>query len=171
MTAVLAPQPIAGVSTSQEGPIDIVYASIAATALGRLIGAIMDCIPVRIWGVKVSNLLFGLPLAPLGLTCYLLRNIFGQHYELTNRSVAILSAGGVRQRQVALKDIASVEVDVRPGQEFHHAADLVLLNAKGDEILRLAGTPRPERFRRNILEARDARLQSDESLARINKRS
>jgi hypothetical protein len=131
---------------------------------------VKDCIPIRISCVKLSNLIFGLPLAPLGLACYLTRNIFGQRYELTNRSLGILSAGGVRLKQVALKDVADIAVEVRSGQEFSHAADLVALNSKGDEILRLAGVPRADRFRRIILDARDARQQSDESLARINKR-
>ena len=171
MSAVLVPQPIAGVASSQEAVIEVVYASIGATALGRLIGVVMDCIPVRIWGVKVSNLIFGLPLAPLGLLCYLLRNIFGQRYELTNRSVAILSAGGARLKLVSLKDIAEIAVEVRSGQAFSHAADLMILNSKGDESLRLPGVPRPDRFRRVILDARDARVQADDSLALISKRS
>ena len=42
------------------------FPSVAASGIGRLIGQIMDSIPIRIFGVKLSYLLFGLPLAPLG---------------------------------------------------------------------------------------------------------
>jgi hypothetical protein len=171
VTAVAAPpQAIAGVSPGQERVIEIFYPSVAAGGLGRLIGTIMNSIPVEIWGVKLSYIIFGLPLAPLGLALYLGRALFGGRYVLTNRSISNRTVGGRVIKEVALKDVAEVAIDSIPGQEFHHAADVVILNAKEDEILRLAGINRPDRVRHVILDARNARRQNDESLANINKR-
>jgi hypothetical protein len=112
-----------------------------------------------------------MPLAPLGLIGYLQLKVTGQRYTVTNRSVSVRGAlTGQTVKQVALKDVADVTVEVLGGQEFYRAGDVVLRNAGGDEILRCAGVPQPERFRHVILDARDARLQNDEALAAINKR-
>lgn len=171
MPAATASQPIAGVSPSQERVLDVVYPTVAVTAPGRLIGSIMDCIPVQIWGMKLSNLLFGLPLAPFGLIGYLQLKVLGQRYILTNRSISIAGVlNGAVVKQIALKDIAEVAIEVRSGQEFHRAGDLVLLNAKGDEIARLSGVARPDRVRRLIVDAREARGQAEDALAVIGKR-
>ena len=53
------PQAISGVSTGQN-EIMTVYPSICAGGLGRLLGKLYECIPVRIpfLGPKISNLLF-----------------------------------------------------------------------------------------------------------------
>jgi hypothetical protein len=164
------PQAIAGVSPAHEREIETEVPSIAATGLGRLIGGLMSCMPA-IGSVRLSYLLFGLPLAPLGLVVYLLKKVVGQRYTVTNRGVSIgrIISGQV-VKQVPLKDIAGVDVEVLGGQEFFRAGDVVLRNGRGDEILRCAGVPQPERFKHVILEAREARLQSDEALAAINKR-
>jgi hypothetical protein len=121
--------------------------------------------------VKLSYVLFGLPLAPFGLALYLLMKLIGRRYTVTNRAVSVGKiVSGQVIKQVALKDVADVEVDVLGGQEFFRAGDVVLRNASGDEILRCAGVPQPERFKHVILDARAARLQSDEALATINRR-
>jgi hypothetical protein len=165
------PQAIAGVSASQEREIETEFPSIAAVAPGRLLGSLLESIPARIGGIKLSYLIFGLPLAPLGLVGYLQLKVTGQRYTVTNRSVSVRSAlTGQLVKQVALKDIADVTVEVLGGQEFYRAGDVVIRNASGDETLRCSGVPQPERFRHVILEARDARLQSDEALALISKR-
>jgi hypothetical protein len=170
--AATVAQPIAGVSPSQDRVVEVVYQTIAAAAPGRLIGSIMDCIPVRVGGVKLSNLIFGLPLAPFGLAGYLMLKVFGRKFILTSRSINIATPLTARVlKQVPLKDVAEVEIDVRSGQEFHHAGDLVLLSAKGDLLARLEGVSRPDRFRRLIVDTRDARIWSEESLAVISKRA
>lgn len=172
MSTATVAQPIAGVSPSQERVVEVVYQTVAASAIGRLIGSVMDSIPARVGGVKLSNLLFGLPLAPFGLIGYLVLKVVGRKFILTNRSISIATAlTGRVVKQVPLKDVAEIEIDVRSGQEFHHSGDLVLINAKRDEIARLEGVSRPDRFRRVIVDTRDARLRSEESLAAITKRS
>jgi hypothetical protein len=170
-TATVA-QPIAGVSPSQERVVEVVYQTVAASAIGRLIGSVMDSIPARIGGVKLSHLLFGLPLAPFGLVGYFVLKLTGRKFILTNRSISIATPLlGRTLKQIPLKDVAEVAIDVRSGQEFHHSGDLVLMNAKGDDLARLEGVSRPDRFRRLIVDTRDARLRSEESLALISKRS
>ncbi len=173
MVAAVAapPQAIAGVSAGQEREIETTWPSIAAVGPGRLLGSLMDSIPIPIGKIKLSYLIFGLPMAPLGLIGYLQLKVTGQRYTVTNRSVSVCGAlmGGII-KQVQLKDVAEVAIEVLSGQEFYHAGDVVLLNKSGDEILRCAGVDRPDRLRRVILESRDARMQNDDALANINKR-
>ena len=166
--ATLATQPICGVSSNSETEIRSRYPSIAATGLGRLIGMLCESIPTKVWGVKVSYLIFALPLAPLGSLLYILQKLTGVKYTLTNRSVRVWSVIGVAQkRSVALSDIGEVELSVQPGQEFYHAGDLTLVGEKGDVLLTISGIARPDIFRENILRARDARAATEESLATI----
>jgi hypothetical protein len=170
MTTVVE-SPIAGVTPNRETLIEEVWPSIAATAPGRGIGQICNSIPAKINGVKISQLLFGLPLGAIGALIYLGTKVTGQRYSLTNRSLRILSSIGDRLfSQVKLSDIAEIRVVTRPGQEFHNAADLEIRNGAGDVIMTLQGVVRPDRFRQVILDAREARLKSDASLAAINAR-
>ncbi|MBI1310313.1 hypothetical protein GC176_03320 [bacterium] len=166
--ATLATQPICGVSSSSETEVRSRYPSIAATGLGRLIGSICDSIPVKIWGVKLSYLIFALPLSVPGVLVYVLQKLTGVKYTLTNRSVQVWSVIGAHQlRGAALTDIEDVELTVQPGQEFYHAGDLTLVGAKGDVLLTISGIPRPEIFRENILKARQARVATEEARAAI----
>lgn len=167
----MKPQAIAGVSAGADSELESVYPSIAATTLGRLIGVICDSIPLRIGGVKLSALLFALPLAPLALLPYFFMKLFGQRYIVTNRSVRIASTLGVRMfREIPLGEIDNIAVDVQSGQAFYHAGDLVLLKPSGDAIATLEGVSRPFRLRQIILDAREARRENDASLATINAR-
>lgn len=166
--STLATQPICGVSSTSETEIRSRYPSIAAWGPGRFIGMLCESIPTKIWGVKVSYLIFALPLAPLGSLIYILQKLFGVKYTLTNRSVQVWSViGATQHRSVALTDIDDVELSVQPGQEFYHAGDLTLVGAKGDVLLTISGLPRPDIFRENILRARQARTATEESLATI----
>ncbi len=153
--------------------IMVVYPSIAADAPGRLIGMAMYSIPFPFSkNLKLSALLFGLPLAPLGLALYALQKMFGQRYVLTNRSVQIWSAIGQRLiGEVPLSQIAGIEVHEHAGQEFYHAADLQMLDVGGNVMLTLAGVPRAEVFRQTILKARDARNQVEAALTTIGSRA
>ncbi|MBX3442034.1 MAG: PH domain-containing protein [Planctomyces sp.] len=171
MSTAVAPQPIAGVSPSQERAIEVVYPSIASLGSGRLIGSILESIPASIGGVKLSHMLFALPLAPLGLALYLVRGIFGLRYAINSRSVAILNSGGRVERKVSLSDVRDIVVDQQPGQEFYHAADVVLVGTDGSELMRMAGISRPERVRRLLIDSRDAYVQNAEALTAIGKRS
>jgi hypothetical protein len=68
--------------------------------------------------------------------------------------VAVLR--GIRptvERFVDLDRFESIEVLVRPGQEWYHAGDLIFRNG-ALETFRLPGVPRPETFRQTCLKAR-----------------
>jgi len=93
-------QAIAGVSPTSEARIMTEFPSVAASGIGCLIGKLMDSIPVSICGVKLSYLVFGLPLAPLGMLLFLLNRPFGARYILTNRSVQVWSSLGTQRTAV-----------------------------------------------------------------------
>lgn len=160
-------QAIAGVSPTTEARIMTEFPSVGATAIGRLIGQLMDSIPLRIFGVKLSYLLFGLLLAPLGLLIFLL-NKLGSRYVLTNRSVQIWSAmGSERSSSVDLNEIAEVELDQLPGQKFFRASDIRLKAANGKTIMRLAGVADAGAFRNAIQQAMQSRRLVQSSMATI----
>ncbi|MGD9855825.1 MAG: hypothetical protein AB7U20_12845 [Planctomycetaceae bacterium] len=169
--SVVKPQAISGVSAGHEALIETVYPSIAASGIGRLIGSLCDSIPVRIAGIKLSYILFGPLMAPFALFGYTLFKLADRRYVLTNRSLRVLSSlGDSLKAEVTLREIDNIAINVREGQTFYHAGDLVMRKSNGDQLLTLPGVPRPGRFRQVILEARDARQLSDASLATINAR-
>ena len=104
-------QAISGVSADSENEVMTVWPSIAASALGRVLGLLYDAIPIKIFGVKLSYLLFPLPTSPLGVVLYFWLKIFGYSYMLTNRSMQRWS--GLDKRlvsQVSLSEIDEVEI-------------------------------------------------------------
>jgi len=161
-------QAIAGVSPTSEARIMTEFPSVAASGIGCLIGQLMDSIPVSIFGVKLSYLLFGLPLAPLGMLLFLLNRPFGARFILTNRSVQVWSALGTQRTAVVnLNDIVDVELDQRSGQAFFRASDICLKAANGQTILRLAGVCDAGPFRNAIQGAMQSRRLVQSSLATI----
>lgn len=167
----MKPQAIAGVSAGLDREIETVYPSIASTGIGRAIGAICDSVPLRVGGIKLSALLFALPLAPVAVVPYALLKLFGRRYVLTNRVLRITSAlGGRLYREIGLGEFENIGIEFHTGQQFYHAGDLVLLKANGDAVATLPGVPRPERFRQILLDARDARLSCDAALATMTAR-
>lgn len=169
--ATVKPQAISGVSSEAESIIMVVWPSIACTALGRLLGSICDSIPLKIGGIKLSYILFALPLASVASLLYFILKLFGERYVLTSHAVQKWSSIGVQMTgEVPLTDIAELLIEQRAGQAFYHAADLQLLSSSGDRLLRLEGVPRPEVFRQTIIEARDARLQVQSALDAIASR-
>jgi hypothetical protein len=152
-------QAIAGVSPTKE-----------ASVPGRLIGRVMDRIPVKVCGIKFSYLLFGLLLAPLGALLFFAR-LLGSRYILTNRSVQIWSSlGSQRTNSVDLAEIETVELDQQAGQAFFRASDIRLKAKNGQTLLRLAGVADAGAFRSNIERAVQARRLVQASLATINAR-
>ncbi len=172
MVMELKSQAVAGVSANQEVLIETVYPSIAGSWIGQVIGNLCESIPLRIGGIPLSYFLFGPLVAPFAFLGYVQYKLSGEKYQLTNRSVQRRSAlGGRLNQQIALQEIAEIAIDVLPGQEFYHAGNLLLLNAKGEEVMTLEGVVRPERFRQIILETREARVRSDDALATIDARA
>ncbi|MEZ6040503.1 MAG: PH domain-containing protein [Planctomycetaceae bacterium] len=164
-------QAIAGVSSSTESNVMTVYPSVCANAFGRLLGQLYGCIPIRIFGHKLSTLLFALPTAPIGAPLYLLTKVLGSRYVLTNRSVQIwASLGAQKLRQVDLSEVDSVELEQRAGQEFFRAADVRLKSASGQTLLLLPGVGDAGAFRNAIQRTTEARRMVKSSLSTINAR-
>jgi hypothetical protein len=165
------PQAISGVSPDHETVIEELYPSIAETAIGDFIHRILDSIPNRIWGLKISNVLFGLPIAPLAATVYLWTKVFGSKYVVTNRVVKRVNSVGYRQHEsIPLSQIVSTSVDPDSRRIFYKTGDVRLVGAGGESLMLLRGVPRPDRFCQVIQEASDAKRQVAASLARINAR-
>lgn len=171
---VAATQAIAGVSSSSEAEIEAVYPSIAANILGQIIGVIMGgvsaALPILILRLP-AMIIVGAAMIPFGLLSYACQKLFGSCFVVTNR--------GVHQRRVfgyglvdsvALTDIQGIDIQTQGGYEFHRVGDVVLQNASGAPIMTIFAIQHPERLRQIILDARAARLASDESLAHIRGR-
>ncbi len=78
---------------------------------------------------------------------------------------------GVRTlSQTPLADMKEILIQELPGQAFYKAADLVVRGADRKTILRLEAVQRPAVFRQTILEARDARVTTEQSLKAIESR-
>ncbi len=164
-------QAIAGVSPTSEARIMTEFPSVAASAMAGMVGMLMDSIPISIFGVKLSYILFGLPLAPLGALLFLLNRPFGARYILTNRSVQIWSSLGMQRSGVVdLNDIADVELDQLPGQAFFRASDIRLKGANGQTIMRLSGVCDAGAFRNAIQRTMQSRRLVQSSLATIDAR-
>lgn len=163
-------QAITGVSPNYETVIEDVYPSIAATGIGQALNGLYECVPFRIWGIKLSHV-FALVTAPIGALVYLLMKAFGSRYVVTNRSVRRMSAIGFQlMESVPLTQIAEVTIDPDSRQTFYRTGDIRLSNAGGDTLLLLRGIPYPERFQQVILETRDAKNQTAAALAMIQAR-
>lgn len=164
-------QAIAGVSPTAESRIMTVYPSISATGIGRLLGLLYDCIPLRIFGPNLSTLLFALPTAPLAALLYLLTKATGQRYVLTNRAVQIWSSLGAHKLgSVDLSQVEDVDLEELPGQAFYRAADIRLKGSNGQTLLRLSGVGHPGAFRNAIQRAIQARRLVQSSLTTIGAR-
>jgi len=174
-------QAIAGVTppTQREVTNMVVWPSIAATKLGRLLGTIYQWTAgFKIGGVPVTvGRLLTLPTIPIGLAIYFHMKIprlpfvlFGipnkscRRYRLTNRRVIVEYGlpGGEEQRSVSLDRFDQIEI-VDPeqggmlegGQDWFPAGELVF-KLKGVETFRLPGVKRPETFRQTCLKAQIA---------------
>ena len=164
-------QAIAGVSASGESDIRSEYPSIAGTWMGRLVGMLCELIPIKIWGVKISYLLFGPLVAPIAPLIYLFAKLGGERWALTNRTLERRAMFGTRLIQsVSLTEILDITVFQQAGQEFYRASDLYVLNAKRDPIMLLSGVPQADIFRLTVLKVRDARQQVEASLKTIQAR-
>ena len=165
------PQAISGVSPDHETIIEELYPSIAATGAGDFINRVLDSIPNRIWGMKVSNLLFALPLAPIAVLVYLGMKVVGSKYVVTNRVVKRVNSMGIGTHEtVPLSQIVTASVDPDSRMSFYLTGDVRLTGAGGQTLLLLRGVPRPDRFCQVIQEAVDAKRQVESALARIKAR-
>lgn len=165
------PQAITGVSPNHEVVIEELYPSISATRVGVLIQQILECIPQRFWGMKISHLIFGLPVAPIAAATYLWSKVFGCRYVLTNRSLKRLNSLGFGlQEEVPLPQIDSITIDPDSRTPFYRTGDLRLVSKDGQTRMIIRGVPNPDRFSQVISETCDAQRLVRSSLAQIQAR-
>jgi hypothetical protein len=173
-------QPIAGVSPPQlsEATIMTVWPSLAATGIGRGLG--------RLYGIRVGSppltlgnliALLSIPIiVPLYFWKFLLTLSVGmlqlmpkigrtfkspdavRRYVLTNRRVVIRTGiMPIDERWVELDRFDTIDIVVRPGQQWYRAGDLVF-RLGPIETFRLPGVVRPDTFRHTCLSARQGYL-------------
>jgi hypothetical protein len=153
------PQPIAGVAPSQIDEVTVmtVWPSLAATAFGRFWGRLYawDYGP-RLLGVPVTvGRLLALASSPLMAAAYFLMRLpwWSWQYRLTNRRLVVESPYGQGEfGSIALDQFDAIVVDVRSGQRWYKAGDLVF-RRDGAEVFRIWGVQRPETFRQTCLKA------------------
>jgi hypothetical protein len=153
-------QAIAGVtpSTVAERTVMVVWPSIAAYPSGRWLGGLYS-IKTGVFVFTLGNFL-ALASIPHALFLYAYRLLTGKCYRLTNRRVielgTRLQGGSVKigheVKSVELDRFDSIDVVVRPGQEWFHAGDLVF-KLGHVETFRLEGVSRPETFRQTCLKS------------------
>ncbi len=161
-------QPIAGVAPSQisETPVMFVWPSVSMFALGRLLG--------RLYAISFGGYIFtvgnfiALATAPIGALLYLLRVApgIGRRYVLTNRRVVVQRGiSFAEDKSIELDRFDSIRVDIRPGQAWFAAGDLIFERG-GVETFRLDAVPRPETFRHTCLKSHHSYVGTRAALAR-----
>lgn len=173
MSVAVKPQPVAGVSPTDKTTMLVVFPSIAATPLGRLIGRLMDSIPVPcpVRRVKLSFWIFGPLMALPAMLLYFWLKITGKRYVLTNRTLEVWNASGRRLIvDVPLERIAELTWEQLPGQEYYRAANVIVLDASEEPLVELEGVPTPWTFREAVLKARDAHVKTQQALDAIRQR-
>ena len=155
-----ADEPIAEVTPSgpREETVMIVFPTLAATDVGRLMGRLCS-IQAGI-GFFTLGKLFALLLIPFAIGLYVFSLLPGvlTRYRLTNRRV-IVERGlrGFAERWVDFDRFDAIDVEVLPGQQWFPAGDLIFRRG-AIETFRLAGVSRPQTFRHTCLAAQRAFL-------------
>ena len=169
------PQPVTGVAAGAEAPVSQVFPSIGSTGIGRLVGQLMESIPVKLplpIPIKISHILFVAPATAIGLLEYARLKVMGVRYRLTTHAVQKWDSLGTQQLgEAVLSNVDSVEVSQASGQEFFRAYNVALKDAGGSTLLVLEGIPHGDVFGEQIKKTRDARQQVEAALATIKARA
>ncbi len=164
-------QPIAGVSSRSESVVMTEYPSIGAWWPGQLLGCLYECIPLQVFGLRISHLLFVLPTAPIAVGLYFLQKLTGEYFVLTNRSVQIWAVrSGRRVSSVDLSQVEDVALTQASGQKFFRAGDILLRSASGQIIQQLRGVPDAPSFCNAIRRAAEAQVTVKSAMATIEAR-
>jgi hypothetical protein len=159
-------QPIAGVAPAEvaETLIMTVWPSIAAYSSGQFLGRLFAVRWPNIYLFRLGNLLALLSI-PVALWLYFCRiaPVTGVRYAVTNRRVVVQRGlRAVEARSIALNAFDEIQIDVRPGQSWFQAGDLVFRHS-GKEAFRLPGVSRPESWQQVCWKARGAFLGVQQS--------
>lgn len=160
-TVSLSAQPIAGVTPAEirETTIMTVWPSVAQYGLGKMLGSLYAIRWPDIYFFRFGNLIALLSI-PVALVLFFMRIApgMGTRYRLTNRRI-IVERGlmSVEDKSVDLDRFDTITIDMKPGQEWYDAGDLVF-HLGNVETFRLAGVSRPAAFRETCLKAHMARV-------------
>jgi hypothetical protein len=179
-------QAIAGVAPAESGEAEVmtVWPSVSAYALGRLHGRLYN-IKAGFYVFTVGNILCLLSIpGAIGLYFLRLAPWVGKRYTVTNRRIVEYRAEfrrestrfmgipcpfrfhyQVESKAVELDRYNTITIDVRPGQEWYHAGDLVF-RMGSVETFRLDAVSRPEAFRQICLKAHQAFVGVKKALER-----
>lgn len=164
-------QPIAGVSARSESVVMTEHPSIGAGMFGQALGSLYESVPLKIFGLKLSHLLFVLPTAPVAILLYFWQRAFGEYFVLTNRSMQVWAArSGRRISTVELAQIEDLEVIQAPGQEFYKAGDILIRSGSGQVLQRLNGVPDAPSFCNAIRCTVESRRMVQSAMATIDAR-
>lgn len=149
---------IAGVVPPATAEVTIMstWPSVAGSSAGQFFGRLF-LIDLGPWPVTLGNLL-ALASIPLMLGLYLTMRLPWAitRYRLTNRRVTIDRGISWKVEQyVDFDRFDSVEVEIKPGQEWYPAGDLVF-RLGTTETFRLLGVRRPEVFRQAVLKVQQS---------------
>lgn len=160
-------QAIAGVSpaTEHETTVMTVWPSISALGIGRLLGRLFSIRFPNIYIFRLGNFI-ALAASPICVLLYLgkVAPFAATRYRLTNRRLIVERGLTSREEKfVELDRYDEVDVDVKPGQEWFAAGDLIFRQGE-TETFRLRGVSRPEAFRQTCLKSRHAFVGVKEAL-------
>lgn len=135
-----------------------VWPSVAGSSSGQFFGNLF-LLDLGLWPVTVGNLI-ALASIPVMLLLYFSMRLPWAitRYRLTNRRVTIDRGIAWKVEQyVDFDRFDTIEVQVRPGQDWFHAGDLVF-RLGATETFRLSGIRRPEVFRQACLKVQQSYL-------------
>ena len=154
-------QPIAGVTPAEvaETTIMTVWPSIAAYSSGQFLGRLFAIGWPNVYFFRVGSL-FALLSIPYALILYFCRIApsIGVRYLVSNRRIVVQRGlKATEARSIALNAFDEIQIDVRPGQAWFQAGDLVFRHS-GKEVFRLPGVSWPESLRQICWKSRGAFL-------------
>jgi hypothetical protein len=133
------------------------WPSNASFALGRLLGRAYSIQFPGIYIFKLGNLI-ALASIPIALVLFFLRiaPVVGKRYTLTNRRIVVQRGLTSREdKSIDLDKFNRIVIDVRPGQAWYHAGDLIFYQQEVERF-RLEGVSRPEAFRASCLKSQSS---------------
>ena len=149
---------LAPAGTLRERDVLIAYPGVAATAAGRLIGRLLNSLPIPLGPATLSQWVFGLPLAPLGAAVYLWQKAFGVRYRLTDRRLVAETPLTRKEIEAAdLADVADAVVSFPRSGRWFRAGDLTLLDATGTRLMTVRAVPQIENLAARLAEVKGAR--------------
>ena len=154
-------QAIAGVTPPEvrEATVAVVWPTIGATRLGRLVGSLAGLRP-RWDRYLIFGKLAAAATIPLSLAVFAwqLLPFVCRRYRLSSQRV-IVERGltAIEERSIGLDEFDAINVVVLPGQTWLHCGELVF-SSGGSERFRLSGASRPDVFRATCQEAQFALL-------------